>query len=116
MSYAKPDVHKRLADLVGYSAAATPPSATFAANAVFLASDFTVPIGVRRMIVTLVSDTASVLQRKIGTAWAALNGGAAIPAASEVSFSFAVEAEEALNFRLVSGGVVSRFLLEGVAA
>lgn len=114
--YAKPDVHKRLADLVGYNAAATPPSATFAANAVFLATAFTVPTGVRRLVLTVVSDTAGVLQRKIGTAWAALNGGAAIPAASEVSFSLAVEADETVNFRLVSGGVVSRFLLEGVAA
>lgn len=116
MSYAKPDVHKRLADLVGYSAAATPPSATFAANAALLASDFTVPAGVRRMVLTVVSDTSGVLQRKIGTAWAALNGGAAVPAASEVAYSFAVEADETVNFRLVSGGVVSRFLLEGVAA
>lgn len=114
--YAKPDVHKRLADLVGYNAAATPPSATFAANAVFLASDFTVPIGVRRMIVTLTSDTASVLQKKVGTAWADLRSGDSIVAGAEVSVPFAVEAGETLNFRLVSGGVVSRFLLEGIAA
>lgn len=107
---ADPLTARTISDLVGVTG--TPPTATFAADAAFLAADVTVPSWCRRVVVTVVSDTTGRLDREANGAWAALNGGTSITAASEVSFVLAVAGGDTINFRLHSGGVVSRFLLE----
>ena len=110
---APPYLAKETSDLVG--ATGTPLAATFAADAVFLASDYELPDWARVVRVTVTSDTAGRLDLKLAGAWSALNGGASLVAGAMASFTAPVKGGETVNVRLHAGGVVSRFMLEVLA-